>query len=77
MVGSVWQNIVPPKVEFMVWLALLRKLNTKDMLVRKKMLMDDLNYCTFGIAYKEDIDHVLLTCPISWRLWLKIAHDRG
>ena len=77
LIGSVWQNIAPPKVGFMVWLTLLGKLNTKDMLVRKRMLTEESNYWTFCNAYKEDIDHVLVACPVSWRIWIKVVNDQG
>ena len=30
LASTVWMNIAPPKVEFMTWLALLGKLNTKN-----------------------------------------------
>ena len=44
LVSSVWINLAPPKVEFFVWLALLGKLNTKHMLLRKGVISDrDLN----------------------------------
>ena len=47
LVSSVWINLAPPKVEFFVWLALLVKLNTKHMRLRKGVISDrDLN-CIF------------------------------
>ena len=38
LVCTVWKNISLPKVEFMLWLALLWKLNTRDLLTRKGIL---------------------------------------
>ncbi|KAJ8429203.1 hypothetical protein Cgig2_032989 [Carnegiea gigantea] len=59
LVSSVWINLAPPKVEFFVWLALLGKLNTKHMLLRKGVISDrDLN-CSFCGIHDEDLDHVL------------------
>jgi len=63
LVRSIWQNIAPPKFEFMVWLALLGKLNTKDMLVRKRMLREESNYCTFCMHTRK----ILIMC---WSLAL-------
>jgi len=77
LIGSVWQNIAPPKVEFMVWLTLLGKLNTKDMLPRKGTLTEEENYCTFCNTYIEDLYHLLITCPVSWRTWNAVANDLG
>jgi len=65
LVCTVWKNIAPPKVELMLWLALLGKLNTRDMLVKKGILPLHENVCSFCFSQPEDIDHVLLHCQIS------------
>ena len=38
LVSFVWMKLTPPKVEFCMWLALLGKLNTKDLLLHKGVL---------------------------------------
>jgi len=35
VICKAWIKLAPPKVEFFLWLALLGKLNTKDMLWKK------------------------------------------
>ena len=65
IVCSVWQNLVPPKVELMVWLALLGKLNTKDNLLRKGIIPIDLHQCTFCQNHVEDIDNLLVSCSVT------------
>ena len=77
LVCSVWQNLVPPKVELMVWLALLGKLNTKDNLLRKGIIHTDLNQCTFCQNHGEDIDHLLVSCSVAWSVWQHIAEEMG
>ena len=47
LICSVWQKLAPPKVEFMAWLALLNKLNTKDRLARRRVIPTEMNICTF------------------------------
>ena len=69
LVCTVWKNIAPPKVEFMLWLALLEKLNTKDLLVKKGILLSQANVCSFCTQHQEDIDHLLLNCQCSWSIW--------
>jgi len=41
LVCKVWMNLAPPRVEFFMWLALLGKLNTKEMLWKKGVLQDN------------------------------------
>jgi len=75
LVCTVWRNVAPPKVELMVWLALLEKLNTKDLLVRKGLFPSQVNLCSFCDRQQEDIDHLLLSCQFSWSIWCSIASD--
>jgi len=77
LVCTVWRNIAPPKVELMLWLALLERHNTKDLLVKKGLLHSHGNVCSFCAQPQEDIDHLLLNCRISWNTWCTIAADFG
>jgi len=77
VVCSVWMNIAPPKVELFLWLALLGKLNTKEMLCRKGILQQSQNVCTFCSTQPEDLDHLLVNCTISWGVWCTIASEFG
>ena len=77
LVCFVWQNIAPPKVEFMVWLALLGKLNTNDLLARKGMLPLEANSCTFCTSHNEGLHHLFISCSVSWSIWNSIAGDQG
>jgi len=61
LVCSVWQKLAPPKVEFMVWLALLGKLNTRDRLVQKRMIPEELNHCTFYLTILRTL--IIYYCP--------------
>jgi len=74
---TVWRNIAPPKVEVMLWLALLERLNTKTMLVKKGILQSQDNVCGFCAQQQEDIDHLLLNCQFSWSTWCHIAANFG
>ena len=77
LICAVWKKLDPPKVELMVWLVLMGKLNTKDMLARKGMITEDLNACTFCTEKIEDIHHLLVTCQVSWNIWKMLAEDFG
>jgi len=77
LVSTVWKNIAPPKVEFMVWLALLGKLHTKELLLRKGLRNFDNVLCCFCSTHIETGDHLLVSCQISWHIWSMIAADLG
>uniref|UniRef100_A0A7C8YM67 Reverse transcriptase zinc-binding domain-containing protein n=1 Tax=Opuntia streptacantha TaxID=393608 RepID=A0A7C8YM67_OPUST len=75
IVCKAWMNLAPPKVEFFMWLALLGKLNTKEVLWRKGILQEDQLHCPFCSAQMETMDHILMTCSVSWAIWTLIATD--
>jgi len=77
LVCTVWKKIAPPKVEFMLWLALLGKLNTWDLLAKKGILTEQDNLCPFCAVQLETTDHILLQCQTSWSIWGKMADDLG
>jgi len=75
IVCKAWMNLAPPKVEFFMWLALLGKLNTKEVLWRKGILQEDQLNCPFCSAQMETMDHILMACSVSWAVWTLIATD--
>jgi len=58
-------------------LALLGKLNTRDLLAKKGILTEEDNLCPFCTLQPESLDHILLHCPTSWSIWSKVASDLG
>ena len=77
LVCTVWKNIAPPKVEFMLWLASLGKLNTRDLLAKKGILQYQANLCSFCSVQLENLDRLLLHCQVSWKVWCTVAEDLG
>ena len=75
LVCKVWMNVAPPKVEFFMWLAILEKLNTKELLWKKGLLNEDQIRCTFYSDQAENLNHVLMACSVSWNIWCTIAKD--
>jgi len=75
--ARVWRNLAPPKVEFMVWLALLGKLHTKNLLFMKGLIpAQEVLYIFYGRAL-ETVDHVLVSCHLAWRLWCEASQGWG
>ena len=79
LVCKAWMNLAPPKVEFFMWLALLGRLNTKEMLWKKGLLQQHQLSCSLCLQQSviEDIDHILVSCPISWSIWYVVAKELG
>ena len=73
----VWTHIAPPRVEFMTWLALLGKLNTREMLMKKGIIPPEANVCTFCSSQPESIDHLLLGCSLSRNIWISLTANLG
>lgn len=76
---KVWKSCTPPKVRHFVWRALHNTLPVGEALMRRGMECDPTcERCGEG---KEDVGHLLLTCPMSKRIWyasplrLKIEDD--
>ena len=77
LICKVWLNLAPPKVEMFLWLALLGKLNTKALLMHKGIQFEGPPTCPFCSEHSETLDHLLITCTISWDIWCELAADFG
>ncbi|XP_073262649.1 uncharacterized protein [Populus alba] len=49
---GIWRGIVPPKVEIFCWMAIIKKINTRSMLVRKGIL--DISAAACPICFIEE-----------------------
>lgn len=77
LVCSVWMDIAQPKVELMMQLTLLGKLNTNALLCRKGIIYTQVDNCTFCSTNTKDIGHLLVTCSVSQDIWLMLASELG
>ena len=64
---SIWEQKVPSKVMFFVWIAALGTILTIDNLRKKKVLI--LDWFCMCKSNGESVDHLLLHCPIVFELW--------
>ena len=51
LVSTLWKNLGPSKVKFMVWLALPRRLNIKEMMAGKASTKVRMSYAYFILMY--------------------------
>jgi len=71
---GVWKSKVTPRVKFFVWLILLDRLNTKNMLVRRHFNVQPNSLCVLcedGI--EETIDHLFFDCSFAKKCWDKLC----
>ena len=70
---SLWKIKAPPRVTTFAWLALRKKILTKDNLLRRNMVV--VNACPLCLADEETVDHLLLHCKMTKALWSSILND--
>lgn len=66
----VWNNVLPPKVQFFSWLAWRNRVKTRVFLQHIGILNSSVSIlCAFCENENESAAHVLLHCPFSWKVW--------
>jgi len=68
-----WKSQCTPRVKFFAWLVLMDRLNTKTMLRRRHLnIQDDVLCVMCNQGADEDIDHLFFTCPFVVQCWTSI-----
>ena len=68
-----WKSHCTPRVKFFAWLILVDCLNTKTMLRRRNLNVQDDTLCVMCSArIEEDIDHLFFECPFAVQCWASI-----
>ncbi|XP_076961008.1 uncharacterized protein LOC143637516 [Bidens hawaiensis] len=68
----VWNKLVPKKVGFVTWRAVLGRLPTLDALVRRKLPVSS-TLCPICGEVEESIEHVFVSCGIAQTMWSVIS----
>ena len=69
----IWNNITPPKVQFFSWLAWKGRIKTSEFLHSIGVLRGEaVTHCHFCREEPESLNHVLLLCPFTWKIWSDI-----
>ncbi|CAL5365331.1 unnamed protein product [Camellia sinensis] len=70
-----WKNAAPPKAQFFTWLAWKGRLKTAEFMQRIGAIPANVSpLCVFCKAEVETINHVLLLCPLVWKLWSALVN---
>ncbi|XP_028087472.1 uncharacterized protein LOC114288189 [Camellia sinensis] len=66
----IWLNYLPPKIQFFGWLAWKNKVKTSVFLQRIGVLdRSAATSCLFCNSQQETVQHVLIHCPLVWKVW--------
>jgi hypothetical protein len=61
---TLWKSSCAPRIKFFAWLILVDRLNTKTMLRRRHINIQDDTLCVLcNTGLEEDIDHLFFECP--------------
>jgi hypothetical protein len=70
----IWKSKCVPKMKFFCWLVLSDRLNTRNMLRRRKFNISTGYECLLcDNPPEETIEHLIFTCPFSTECWDKIG----
>lgn len=67
-----WKNLIcsnpaPPKATFILWLVMMKRVRTKDLLF-KWGIVNDVNY-SLCISNNEDFQHLFFCCSFTQQVW--------
>lgn len=68
----IWKNVCPHKVEIFTWQALQEKIATGSELIKRNILqqgVDLVGLCPLCQSEVETAVHLLVHCPITWKVW--------
>ncbi|XP_058768826.1 uncharacterized protein LOC131642615 [Vicia villosa] len=72
-VKHLWKVKAPPKVIFFGWRIIHNRLATKDQLIKRGILMDDIvSECVFCSTETESLSHLLGDCLVVEAIWRKV-----
>jgi hypothetical protein len=70
---ALWKSSCTPRIKFFAWLILVDRLNTKTMLRRRHINIQDDALCVLcDTGLEEDIDHLFFDCPFAMQCWNSI-----
>jgi hypothetical protein len=69
----VWRSRCTPRIKFFAWLILVDRLNTKTMLQRRHLNIQDNLVCVMcNTGEQETIEHLFFDCPFAQECWATI-----
>jgi hypothetical protein len=68
-----WKAKCTPRIKFFIWLILVDRLNTKSMLQRRHLNVQDNTLCIMcDLREEETTEHLFFQCPFARNCWNKL-----
>lgn len=68
-----WHSQVAGEIKFFFWLLLKDRLNTRGLLRRKNMYLDEYTCVLCQLSAEETLEHLFFECPFSYQCWQQIG----
>ncbi|KAI8534362.1 hypothetical protein RHMOL_Rhmol10G0084400 [Rhododendron molle] len=70
LLGSLWKNLSPPKVEVFAWMAVKENAATRSVLLSRNLITGIQHVlCPLCSLYLETHKHLSIQCHFSWTVW--------
>ncbi|XP_058734311.1 uncharacterized protein LOC131606012 [Vicia villosa] len=71
--SHLWKVNAPPKILLFGWRFIINKIATKDLLVKRGIILDgDDSRCVFCAKENESLRHLFAHCEVTNRVWRKV-----
>jgi hypothetical protein len=74
---DVWNQLIPSNMSTLVWRLFLKRLPTKENMVRRGISLNSSTLYVGGCGNPESEDHVFFNCPMLGSIWRKIVNWLG
>ena len=75
--ASVWATKAPSRVKFFFWLLMQKRIHTRDVLLKKHIVVPEGAGCPVCEREMESADHLILSCPFAESFWRRIGVTVG
>jgi hypothetical protein len=74
---DVWNQLIPSNMSTLVWRLFLKRLPTKENLIRRGIMLNSSALCVGGCGNPETEEHLFFNCPMLGSVWRKIVNWLG
>ncbi|XP_015969301.1 uncharacterized protein LOC107492758 [Arachis duranensis] len=75
--SSVWQGMVPLRIELFGWFVLIGRVNTRERLSRLGVIRLSDTLCVLCKKEIESVEHLFLLCELTWQVWCSWLRSFG